>query len=284
MVTIIKPDAIMNWNKKSSREIKVITHDGIFHSDEVFSVALLRFFYKNIYVMRTRDPEILAQATDQPEVFVLDVGEDYNPAKRNFDHHQQDSPEGMATVSMLFQYLLPEFQYDDPLRRVYYRLIRLINDWDLGIIPAPENNTGFFLPVIISGFNRYGMPEQNNQFLKAVDFAYQILGNELNAVKERIRSEKIWREKEILNADTALLKEPCTFWRSIQGSNPQYKFIIQPGENTWNLLSVDSKRYPLPPVTEEEKGVIFQHKKRFLIVFDNFNSILDFFNKHFLDH
>ncbi len=284
MVTIIKPNATTNWNKKSSREVTVVTHNGVFHSDEIFSVALLRFFYKNINVIRTRDIKILKKAINIPEVFVLDVGGEYNPTKRNFDHHQQNVPELMSTVSLLFIYLFPDFKNDELLKKLYYGLIRLINNWDIGKTDIPKKNAEFFLPAIISGFNRYGTPEQDNQFLKAVDFAYTILANKLHSLKEYMRSKEIWRKKKILYKNTILLNEPCAFWRTIQGNNPQYKYIVQPGENTWNLLTVDNKLYPLPIISKKEKGVVFQHKERFIIVFDNLNSTMNFLNKRFSNH
>lgn len=59
------------------------THNGRFHSDDVFSVALLKSLYPHANVVRSRDPEELS-ACD----IVLDVGGAYDVATRRFDHHQ----------------------------------------------------------------------------------------------------------------------------------------------------------------------------------------------------
>ena len=92
MITIIKPENVGKINPSGSFKVYVVTHDGVFHSDEVFSVALLRLLHNNIDIVRTRDEQVLKIAVENPEVFVLDVGGQYAPAKRNFDHHQREFP------------------------------------------------------------------------------------------------------------------------------------------------------------------------------------------------
>lgn len=65
------------------------THDGTFHADEVMGVALLRTLpkWQDAVVLRTRKPELLAQAN-----IVIDVGAEYDisqPDKQiKLDHHQ----------------------------------------------------------------------------------------------------------------------------------------------------------------------------------------------------
>jgi uncharacterized UPF0160 family protein len=64
-------------------DIKTIgTHNGRFHSDDVFSVALLKVLYPHAKVVRSRDLEVL-DACD----LVLDVGGIYDEATLRFDHH-----------------------------------------------------------------------------------------------------------------------------------------------------------------------------------------------------
>ena len=67
----------------------VVTHDGKFHSDEVCGVAVLRLHFgiENIKVVRTRNPEIISTAD-----IVLDVGGEYDPVRKRFDHHQIGAP------------------------------------------------------------------------------------------------------------------------------------------------------------------------------------------------
>ena len=60
----------MNWFEK---EIKVITHDGSFHPDEVFACASLMIWAEKnnskLKIIRTRDQKLFSGAD-----FLLDIG------------------------------------------------------------------------------------------------------------------------------------------------------------------------------------------------------------------
>ncbi len=66
---------------------KLITHDGSFHTDDIFACATLALMLekegKHYEIIRTRDPEILKEGD-----YVFDVGGEYSPEKNIFDHHQ----------------------------------------------------------------------------------------------------------------------------------------------------------------------------------------------------
>ena len=82
--------------KKLSRSIKqnfysvktIATHDGVFHADEVLGCTMLTKYtdeFLDANIIRTRDPIVLAKAD-----LVLDVGGEYNPQTKRFDHHQRE--------------------------------------------------------------------------------------------------------------------------------------------------------------------------------------------------
>ena len=277
MINIYKSNNINAFfNKKGA--IKIITHDGLFHGDEVFAVALMMLFYKELNIVRTRDAAILEKGVKDQSVYVLDVGGDYNPEMKNFDHHQEEVPGGKAAVSLLFESLFPDFNTDRELTLLHDRLIKGINDWDLGLAQRDLTGKPLYLPQLISNFNRFGTDRQDAQFIKAVDFAYVVLSNEMNTAKEIVKAERIWEKKHVLNNNTVLLTEYCAFWRTIQNEEARYKFVVQPEKENWVVSSVDSNKYPLPVVQENKEGLIFQHKQRFLTVFDSFDRALDFVN------
>lgn len=63
------------------------THSGAFHADEVVGVMLLTNFtkeFKNAKVTRSRDMNILKDLD-----LILDVGNEYDPARHRYDHHQK---------------------------------------------------------------------------------------------------------------------------------------------------------------------------------------------------
>lgn len=67
--------------------IRIVTHDGPFHSDEVLSVAILTKIFKNHQVIRTRDTTLI----DLSDIAV-DVGSVYNHQLRRYDHHMSNPP------------------------------------------------------------------------------------------------------------------------------------------------------------------------------------------------
>lgn len=67
---------------------KIITHSGVFHTDDVFAVTTLALLLdkrgEEYEIIRTRDLEIIETGD-----FVVDVGWVYDTEKNRFDHHQE---------------------------------------------------------------------------------------------------------------------------------------------------------------------------------------------------
>ena len=69
--------------------IKIVTHGGAFHADDVFAVAAFQLLLgkDNVEVIRTRDDEVIAMGD-----YVVDVGGVYDHKTKRYDHHQPDAP------------------------------------------------------------------------------------------------------------------------------------------------------------------------------------------------
>ena len=65
-------------------EITVVTHNGNFHADDVFSIAVLKHVLPTFKLVRTRDKALIESAD-----YVIDVGGEYDPETNRFDHHQR---------------------------------------------------------------------------------------------------------------------------------------------------------------------------------------------------
>ena len=63
--------------------LKIGTHDGSFHCDEVLACVFLKLLYPDAEVVRSRDPEILSQCD-----IVVDVGGVFDHEAKRYDHHQ----------------------------------------------------------------------------------------------------------------------------------------------------------------------------------------------------
>src|SRR5690349_9777738 len=78
------------------------THDGSFHADEVTACSLL-LLYDRIdrnKIYRTRDEKQIEKCD-----YVCDVGGQYDPKRRRFDHHQIDYKGTMSSAGMVLLYL-----------------------------------------------------------------------------------------------------------------------------------------------------------------------------------
>lgn len=71
-----------------NNEITIVTHDGLFHADDLFACAVLELVLdkKNqaYTIIRTRNPDIIATGN-----YVVDVGDVYDSGMQRFDHHQK---------------------------------------------------------------------------------------------------------------------------------------------------------------------------------------------------
>src|SRR5689334_3122739 len=65
--------------------MRVATHDGSFHADEVFALAALSLLGEPLEIVRTRDADVLAACDVR-----VDVGFRADPASGDFDHHQRE--------------------------------------------------------------------------------------------------------------------------------------------------------------------------------------------------
>lgn len=136
----------------SSKKISVGTHNGIFHYDELISIALISILHAGkVTVVRTRDPNVL-KACD----IVVDVGGGI------FDHHmpggneKRESGTPYASSGLVWQAFgdeilkslgCPKSNVDTCKARVDKELIEDLDKIDNGIkAKSPFEYISFFLP------------------------------------------------------------------------------------------------------------------------------------------
>jgi len=77
----------------------IITHPGSAHFDEVVAVSLILAMHAGtVFKIKRREPT--QTELDNPDVWVVDIGDLHEPEKRNFDHHQDtDCPAAFVLVA-----------------------------------------------------------------------------------------------------------------------------------------------------------------------------------------
>ena len=75
--------------------IKIGTHNGAFHVDEVLACTMLKLLprYAEAEIVRTRDPEVLKTCD-----LVVDVGGEFDSKRHRYDHHQKTFSESVSSL------------------------------------------------------------------------------------------------------------------------------------------------------------------------------------------
>lgn len=161
---------IMQYKDRIPRTLG--THDGTFHADEVTACALLEFFnlIDGDKVYRTRDINQLSTCE-----YVCDVGGEYNPTEKRFDHHQIEYKGHLSSAGMVLDYLKTSKVISQKDFDFFNNaLVRGVDAHDNGKDPQVPGLCSF--SHIISNFCpiRYdaSSEEQYAAFLEAKAFAY----------------------------------------------------------------------------------------------------------------
>jgi uncharacterized UPF0160 family protein len=236
--------------------MKIVTHNGVFHADEVLAIAtLLVFNNKTLFdceIIRTRDESVIVEAQNDSDVWVIDVGMIKEFSKKNFDHHQ--NKDLFASNLLVFDYLYTNGVISNALMSELYPFYKGVSNYDTNNDSIIQKYAAFdtvgeyrLFTHIISGFNRSPMsPEQDEQFLQAVNFAVSILENEIYSANERIKANVTWENRQELGDGKVLsFDEFCPIWKEkAKGSNVLCSVMETGGK--FGITSIDSDVWTLP--------------------------------------
>jgi uncharacterized UPF0160 family protein len=271
----------------------VVTHDGKFHCDDIFGVAVLqlRFGVENLSVTRTREAALIKDAD-----IVLDVGGEYDPARMRFDHHQNGAPvreSGLPYAA--FGLLWKEFGEaitgsKEITEKIDKKLAQPVDAGDNGIM-LYEMNQYEVAPAEMYDLLESFMPpigssdDPDEAFMKAVTIAREYLVRviERAKVKEllKVRAKEVYEAAE----DKTVLVFDAPMKRDIFIQYEEVKVIVSQDEQKtkWVAVTVPAdettfaSRVYFPEawagLLDEElaavsgiKDAIFCHKERFIFV------------------
>ena len=269
------------------RPIKLITHSGKFHADDVFATAWLGLILRSMDyyiddIIRTATiTDEMRQWEEEGKAIIYDIG------GGKFDHHQEGSPvrdNGIQYAA--FGLVVRAFWPED---RPYYErfdevFVQSIDESDT----TPKRNP---LSLAISRFNpdwtdnpTPGLIE--SLFNEAVKTATMFIAHELSHQEAILQAEKIYdsavpvTNRVILLSEYAPIYEYC-YYNSID-------FFIAKGNREngqWNLMSLKTAEGDNKDLIPEEfrgegcknfPGMIFCHKSGFLAAFDSKESAVKF--------
>lgn len=225
--------------------VKVATHDGVFHADEVFALAVLKLCMekedKDIEIIRTRDMKIISSCD-----MAVDVGSEYDPKNKKYDHHQKDKPVGRkngipyASFGLIWKHFGMEIVDDrDVWRKIDNKLVCPIDALDNGISiskPLFKGINEFATGQIIDAISMAYPDDQKLAFEKALEFAQTILIGEISKAKRSMAGERAVT-KEIINQEEpeVLVLEKYVSWDVAVSKFKKIKLVVFPdlAPNRW---------------------------------------------------
>lgn len=274
------------------------THNGRFHSDEIFAIATLKELYPKLKIIRSRDLEELRKLDLR-----VDVGERYNPETGDFDHHQKSftdkGPSGIpySSFGLIWKHYGMKLCKSQKIwASIEERLVRFIDAGDNGINSAKEGMFIYAIGHVITAlfspmWNEEGI--EDKRFEEAVEFARSILRREIERGSNLEEGEKITEDaiKKRENKEYVILPKrglplgPLSKYQEI-------KFSLSPrDEGKWTIEAIkkdeigfDNRMYfpkswggltfeELDKVTKIPGGV-FCHKLLFITVAKDKNTAI----------
>ena len=235
---------------------KVITHGGIFHADEVFAIALIHEVYGNdIPVERTRT--ISAEDFGNPNVWIVDVGGQFDTTLNNLDHHHDAELDAacMLVLAQLFARGVITSNHFEELKTAFKAISHIDRN-------GHAESNGFQVNSLINSFN--ALP---NGWEIALNTAQCYIKAAFDSVKKGEESLRIWDAGQRIGDHGIYCYEFPIHWKRYN----EKRFLVYPKDGKYNVLSIDSEKHPLVSTGKEE----FLHKGKFIAVFASANDAIE---------
>ena len=265
---------------------EAFTHGGVFHADDVFSAALLKYLNPDIKI--TRGP--VSRIPENYEGIVFDIG-----AKNGypeFDHHgeQEYRPKEKSAIEFTDKKHGTPYAALGKLWREFGGLVfskpEQVEAFDKSFVQNIDYSdcTGVKNPLstAISSFVPcWDEPQLYNEaFEEALGFAQKILVNEINQAKALDRAHELLTEA-YKNAENGILILPqFAPWQNFVKDKPEIKFAIFPGRDDEFSIQGAQKSPPETPLRmsfpkewlgkpaeflqQQVEGLTFCHASNFL--------------------
>ena len=244
--------------------MRVATHPGNFHADDVFAIAVLGLVHGSLDVVRTRD----AAAQDAADLRV-DVGGRSDPATGDFDHHQKggagERPNGIRYASLgLVWRAHGEALAGGPeaAAAIDERIVQGIDANDTGQTIA-QALIDDVRPMSVSGIVAAMNPvwdehldpaEEDARFAEAVAMATRILERELAGAAAFARAQQLVRDAIGRASDPRIIELDRNMpWReTVVTQAPEALYVMYPKSDGWGMQAVPRgarhvRQPPRPP-------------------------------------
>lgn len=230
--------------------MKVATHPGNFHADDVFAVAVLGLVAGPLELVRTRDEELQAAADVR-----IDVGGRSDPDTGDYDHHQKggagERENGVRYASFGLVWRRYGAQLagsDEAAAAIDERLVQGIDANDTGQTIS-TSLVGDIRPMTVSGVIAAMNPswdedldaeQEDALFADAVALATRILERELAGAAAFGRAQQLVRDAIARAGDPRIIELDRNMpWREpVVANAPDALYVIYPKPDGWSMHAV----------------------------------------------
>ncbi|HET8863022.1 MAG TPA: MYG1 family protein [Solirubrobacterales bacterium] len=233
--------------------MKVVTHSGRFHADEVFAIAVLRVVHGDFELSRTRDEQAIAESDIQ-----VDIGGRDNAATGAYDHHQRGGAGKRRTGIPYASFGLVWKRYGSELcgsaaaaAKIDRILVQPIDAADNGYRLTKSLAAGvepFTVSRLIASLNPLWDEDldpavQDRRFEVAVSLADQIIGRQVAVVAAEERAVPLLRAAINASPDPRIVELGQRLpWRPmISSAAPDALFVVCPYPDRWGVHAVPSR-------------------------------------------
>jgi len=230
--------------------MRVATHPGNFHADDVFAVAVLELVHGELELVRTRDDETVAAADAR-----VDIGGRSDAAAGDFDHHQRggagERANGIRYAS--FGLVWREFGSqlaggEDAATAIDERLVQGVDANDTGQTISTALVEGI-RPMTVSGVigamnaswdEELTAEEEDARFAEAVALARGILEREIAGAKAYRRGLDIVRSAIERAGDPRVieLERKAPWHETVVTTAPDALYVVYPKSDGWGMQAV----------------------------------------------
>jgi uncharacterized UPF0160 family protein len=230
--------------------MKVATHDGSFHADEAFAIAVLALAAGPLDIVRTRDAALMAECDLR-----LDVGLRHDPTTGDFDHHQKGGAGARqngiryASFGLVWQHYGETVCGDAHVAAALdERVVQGIDAHDNGQTLTQSLIDGV-QPVtashVIAAMNPVwdedaDPAEVDRRFGEAVALAGRIIERAIAGSAAHARAQRLVRDAIAAARDPRLIEldQGMPWHEAVVNHAPDALFVIYPKTDGWGLQAV----------------------------------------------
>lgn len=202
-------------------------------------------------VVRTRDTSLLKAARANSDVFVLDVGGEYDASVLNFDHHQSsmrktwDDGTPFSSTGLVWKWL----ESKNLLKQLPKEIFQEIEEKVVKALDSHDNGLLTFGPAAqLAAYNRASdnPDEQYQQFDKAKQVMSDLLENSIFSAELKLEAKTVlskgWAKAQSFGDTHVLLRDHITYHDCgtllKEISNGKADMVVIPGQgNRFSLIS-----------------------------------------------